>query len=218
MTEIYAVLWDMDGVLVDTTELHYQSWNAVLQPYDLGSIWSHDFFIRTFGWGNTAIINKMFNNPDEAFIDKLANEKEIAFRASIPDNVPLLPGVRDWLARFHSWGWPQAIVSSAPVENIDALIDETGIRGDFQALISATSMPSKPDPTVYLEGARRLGVPPARCIVVEDAPAGVEGANRAGMKSIAVATTRDAGQLTGATRVVNRLTDLTEEDVKQVIS
>ncbi len=216
MTETHAVLWDMDGVLVDTTELHFQSWNDVLKSYDID--WSHDFFIRTFGWGNTAIINKMFDNPDEAFIKKLADQKEIAFRASIPGNVPLLPGAREWLDRFHSWGWPQAIVSSAPMENIDALIDETGIRHAFQALVSATAMPSKPDPMVYLEGAQRLGFSPAQSIVIEDAPAGIEGANRAGMKSIAVATTRDASQLTEATLVVHRLTDLKEADVKRIFA
>ncbi len=215
MTEKRAVLWDMDGVLVDTTELHYRAWTEILKPYDIP--WSREIFLNTFGWNNPAIIRVLFPHPSDEFINRLGEEKETAFRAGIPGNIDLLPGVRQWLERFHAWGWAQAIVSSAPMANVDALIDETGIRQDFQTLVSAWDMPSKPDPMVFLEGARRLGVSPAQSLVFEDAPAGVEGARRAGMKCIAVTTTHKADELTEATLVVPRLTDLKEEDVRKVM-
>ncbi len=205
----------MDGVLVDTTDLHYQSWVTALAPYDLP--WSRGIFLQTFGRTNLAIIRTLFDNPSQDFIDELDNAKEIAFRSGIPGNVDLLPGVREWLDRFHSWGWSQAIVSSAPMANVDILIDETHIRTDFDALVSARDMPSKPDPAVFLEGSRRLGIPPARCIVFEDAPAGVEGAQRAGMKCVAVTTTHAADDLSEATLVVERLNQLTVEDLQKLM-
>ncbi len=216
MTDTHAVLWDMDGVLVDTTDLHYSAWTHILKPYDIP--WSREIFLTTFGWNNPAIIRTLFDHPSDDFIRRLDDAKETAFRAGIPGHIDLLPGVRAWLERFHAWGWPQAIVSSAPMANVDALIDETGIRQDFETLVSAWGMPSKPDPMVFLEGAKRLGVPPERCIVFEDSPAGVEGARRAGMKCIAVLTTHTADELPGATLIVPLLTDLSETDVQQLFA
>lgn len=214
MTEKHAVLWDMDGVLVDTTDLHYRSWTVVLKDYDLD--YSYEIFLRTFGMTNPAIIRTLFENPAQELVDSLGEAKERAFRQNIPGNVSLLPGVKGWLERFYAWGYPQAIVSSAPMENIQTLIDETGIREDFQALVSALEMPSKPNPAVFLEAARLLGVPPANCLVIEDAPAGVEGARRAGMQCIAVATTQEVAALQGATLVVERLDQLTPQQVKHL--
>ena len=152
-----GILWDMDGVLVDTADAHYQSWLDVLAPYGIN--FDRDIFNTTFGMNNQSIIYKLFGKdiPDEEFA-RISDEKELAFRTAIKGKVTLLPGVRDWLDCFYANHIPQAVASSAPMENIDAVLDETGIRSYFQAIISAFGMPGKPDPWVFLEAGKRLGV------------------------------------------------------------
>jgi beta-phosphoglucomutase-like phosphatase (HAD superfamily) len=104
------------------------------------------------------------------------------------------------------------VASSAPLENIEATVDELNIRQYFSALISAYSMPGKPDPSVFLEAARQLGVESKQCIVVEDAVAGVTAAKNAGMKCIAVSTTHPKLSLSAADIVVDNLEELTMDD------
>ena len=100
----------------------------------------------------------------------------------------LLPGALTWFERLHSAGWRQALASSAPRANIDAVFEALAALGQhLELVVSADEVGrGKPDPAIFLEAARRLSLPPERCIVVEDAPAGVEGARRAGMRSIGV--------------------------------
>jgi beta-phosphoglucomutase len=98
-----------------------------------------------------------------------------------------LPGVASWLHRLHAQGWLQAIASSAPRPNIEVVLEALGAAHCFQEIVSAEDVRrGKPDPEVYLMAASRVAASPERCIVVEDAVAGVEGARRAGMRSIGV--------------------------------
>jgi HAD superfamily hydrolase (TIGR01509 family) len=125
-------------------------------------------------------------------------------------NVEPLPGVRTWLERLAAKGVSQAIASSAPPANIDVMVDEAGLRVYFDAIVSGSQLSAKPDPAVFLEAANHLGVSPDRCIVVEDAIAGVEAAKRAGMRCIAVTVTNPAAALQDADIVVDRLDELPE--------
>ena len=106
---------------------------------------------------------------------------------------------------FPKWGVKQAVASSAPQANIDALLDELGIRSFFQVEASGATLKGKPDPAVFLLAAQLLGVEPAHCLVIEDAVAGVEAARRARMKCIAVETTNPAEKLSGADVVLKDL-------------
>ena len=214
--ETWAVLWDMDGVLADSTQLHFQSWKATFDPR--GMVITDEMFRRTFGRNNRSVLADFFGRPPtEEELEQIAAEKEIWFRAHIPGNMDLLPGALAWLKRFQSWGFLQAVASSAPAENIEAQVDTLGIRSYFGALVSAANLPGKPDPAVFLKAAERLGVSPARSVVMEDAPAGVEGARRGGMKCVAVLTTQPASALQGADLVVNRLTDLKEPVMRRLL-
>jgi beta-phosphoglucomutase len=101
--------------------------------------------------------------------------------------MPVLPGVRDWLARLRDDGWRQAVASSSPVHNIGFILHACGIARLFDAIAGYEDVAhGKPAPDVFLLAAKRLGVPPARCVVVEDAAHGVESAHRAGMRAIGV--------------------------------
>ena len=182
-----AVLWDMDGTLLDSAEFHWLSWREVMAAE--GREMSHEHFLTTFGRRNDAILRGLFGDdfPD-AEVVRIAAAKEERYRAlALAGNVEPLPGVRAWLARLRGDGWRQAIASSAPHLNIAAIAEALGIVEMFGAVVGDEDVRhGKPDPEVYLTAAARLGVAPARCVVVEDAAAGIEGARRAGMRSIAV--------------------------------
>jgi beta-phosphoglucomutase len=214
MAEKWAIIWDLDGVIVDTTELHYQSWTAVLPKY--GIEYSKETFLSTFGMNNQAIINILMDHPSLSILEEISHKKEAWLRENIPGNIELLPGVKDWLQRFKDWGFLQGIASSAPQANVLALTKVTDISSYFDVLESAETLPSKPDPTIFLKVAGLLLTPVNRCLVIEDAPAGIEGARRAGIKCLAVATTHPASDLTGANLIVERLDQLNLQTIQQL--
>ena len=119
---------------------------------------------------------------------KIERAKEDRFRRIVRDaGVLPLPGAMAWVKRLSENGWLQAVASSAPRANVEAVLGELGTASYFQAIVSAEDVRrGKPDPEVFLLAASRLGTPPDRCIVVEDAAAGLEGARRAGMFRIGV--------------------------------
>jgi HAD superfamily hydrolase (TIGR01509 family) len=206
----HAVLWDMDGVLVDTAEYHFQSWKVSLE--ELGITLNREDFIKTFGMNNAGILEIVFGRkpePDE--LNRIDIRKESLFRDLIKGKAEPLPGVLFWLRQFKDWGVKQAITSSAPPENIEFLVNELMIKEYFNVLISGSDLPGKPNPDVFLKAASHFRVLPENCIVVEDAVAGVEGAKRAGMKCIAVTTTNPAGALEKADLILDNLEDLSKE-------
>ena len=116
--EKYAILWDLDGVLADSTQLHYQSWVATFQKR--GVEITDEMFKRTFGQNNRAVLTDFFGRPPtEAELTEIGDEKEVWFRARLRGSLQLLPGALDWLKRFQAWGFAQAVASSAPPENIE---------------------------------------------------------------------------------------------------
>ena len=187
MSDLRAVLWDMDGTLIDSAEYHWLTWRDALaaEGYPL----SYEQFTGFFGQRNDAILRRVVG-PDvtAADIARIGDAKEAAYRRMVRERgVEPLPGVRHWLERLRDAGWRQAVASSAPPANIEVLIDVLGARDCFQACVSAEEVPhGKPAPDVFLRAADKLGVPPSRCIVVEDAPAGVEAGRRGGMRTIGI--------------------------------
>jgi beta-phosphoglucomutase len=168
----YGIIWDMDGTLVDTAELHFAAWDR----------------------------------------------KEVLYRAAAAMGVGLLPGVRPLLEGLHGAGAKQAIGSSAPRANLDLILQLTGVAPLLDAVVSMEdTQRGKPDPQVFLVAAEKMRVPPSRCLVLEDAVAGVQAAKAGGMKCIAVrfvghhpeAKLRDAG----ADRVVKSLEEVTVADM-----
>jgi HAD superfamily hydrolase (TIGR01509 family) len=211
-----GVLWDMDGVLVDTGEFHYQSWEKILAEVGVPFDWER--FQAAFGKNNADTLAAFLGRPPDAELLRTVSErKERLFRQLIHGHAEALPGVRLWLESLRSLGARQVVASSAPQENIDFLVDELGLRPYFVALCAGHSLPGKPDPTLFLQAAGILGLQPKDCIVIEDSLAGLEAARRAGMKCIAVATTNPAEALLMADLVVERLDQLKVEDLEKLI-
>jgi HAD superfamily hydrolase (TIGR01509 family) len=206
-----AVLWDLDGVLADTGQYHYESWEQILPKY--GIPFTQDKLRRTFGMNNHGVITSLVGRDlERSYTDEIADRKETLFRDLIRGRIQPLPGVRAWLPRLRALGYRVAVASSAPQANIDAMMDQLGILPYFDAVVSSAGMPSKPDPAVFLLAAERVSAPPDRCTVVEDAIAGVEAAKQAGMRCIAVTSTNPREALSRADLVVDSLEDLKDSD------
>jgi beta-phosphoglucomutase len=184
--EPWAVLWDVDGTLVDTAELHFQAWLKLAN--ELGKPFTRADFAGTFGWRNPEIIPKLFGSHySDAEVAHLGNYKEDLYHAEAEKGVALLPGVSRLLDAVAAAGAKQAIGSSAPRANIDMILRLTQTAPRFSAIVSLEdTRRGKPDPEVFLLGAKKLGVPPSRCIVLEDAPVGVQAAKAGGMRAIGV--------------------------------
>lgn len=185
-----AILWDLDGTLVDSEDLHWQSWEHALGVD--GVHVTYEQFKSTFGQRNDRILREWLGagSTDER-ISRIADAKEAEYRrlAQVHGLTPL-PGAAEWLARLHADGWKQAIASSAPRQNVEVMLRALHIERYFDAIVASEDVTKgKPDPQVFLAAAGRVSVPPAHCIVVEDAAAGVEAAKRAGMRCIGVSRT-----------------------------
>ena len=180
-----AVIWDVDGTLVDTAELHYQAWRLLAR--EIAKPFTRADFTGTFGWRNPEIIPKLWGIHDEATVAELGDRKELYYRAEAKKGVPLLPGVRTLMDALCAAGFRQAIGSSAPRNNLDLILEMTNVAHHLQAIVSMEDTRcGKPDPEVFVLAARRLGIEPSRCVVIEDAPVGVQAAKAGGMRAIAV--------------------------------
>lgn len=208
-----AILWDMDGVLTDTSQLHFETWERVLT--EQGIPFDRQKFHLIYGLKNRDLLPYLTDRPLEPeWVDWIADQKELAFRQALQGHLLPLPGVVAWLQRFNRWGYRQAVASSAPPENVEVLVDELGIRSYFDALVTPGDLPGKPNPAVFLLAGSQLGVPAQNCVVIEDSIPGIEAARRAGMRCIAVTTTNPPEALTQADIVVTTLEQLTEEQVE----
>ena len=183
-----GVLWDLDGTLIDSAGHHWIAWRDTLAA-EGRSVQPSDF-ANSFGKRNDEILHDLFGHEIATeWIESVSEAKEQAYRRLLRERgLALLPGAQAWLERLRAAGWRQALASSAPRPNIDAAFESLAALGQsLDLVVSADEVGrGKPDPAIFLEAARRLGLPAGRCIVVEDAPAGLEGARRAGMRSIGV--------------------------------
>ena len=214
-----AIIWDVDGTLLDSAAQHYAAWHATVTEGH-GKSYTRADFARTFGWRNPEIIRHLIGPATDAECAAIGLRKETLYRESVRrDGVSLLPGVPALLATFAERGWPQAVGSSAPRGNLDLLLAATDTLRYFAAVVSGDDVSrGKPEPEVFLTAATKLGADPRRCVVFEDAPAGVEAAKAAGMVCVAVCSHHPAAAFAAADWVVGELTEVTAERVERLVS
>jgi beta-phosphoglucomutase len=219
--EKYAILWDLDGTLVDTAEEHFEAWKTTACA--LGFDFGREDFDVTFGRRNPEVIRFLFGEHlSDAKIAEIATQKENLYRELAGKGVKLLKGAKEKLVEFSANGLAQAIGSSAPRENLEQILRLTGISAYFQAVVAMEdTQRGKPDPDVFLIAAEKLSVAPHGCLVIEDAPAGLRAAKTAGMRAVAV---RSQGRHTdsellqaGADQVVESLAHLSLDDVWRLL-
>ena len=209
-----AVIWDLDGVIIDSAEEHRQAWQRLAQ--EEGIQFPDADFWATFGKRNDDIIPIIWGPQSRERVQTLADRKEAYFRELIRTTAAPLPGSIELLQGLHEAGFLQAVASSAPMENIQLISDVLGLRQYLTALVSGETVAhGKPAPDIFLKAAKELGVDPGQCLVIEDAVAGVQAAHAAGMRCIAVAGNRDLPGLREAELMVK---SLEEVDVARVRS
>jgi HAD superfamily hydrolase (TIGR01509 family) len=219
MTGNRAVVWDLDGVIVDSGQAHNASWVEMARRFNVPYDPDKDFRAM-FGRHNTDIIGGLWDITDPDTVARMAGTKESLFRQEAMQ-LKALPGVIALVESLRSAGWKQAIGSSAPLANIIVLLEATGL-GDYMDAISSGDdvEVGKPDPTVFLIAFERLGVDPHDGVVIEDAPAGVQAAKRAGAVCLAVTNTQSRQTLesAGADLIVDSLEEVSVQTLDKLVS
>jgi len=200
-----AVLWDMDGVIADSSSFHFAAWQEVFAKR--GVKFTREDFVKLFGTRNDYIVGSVMGNELlERDVKMIVNEKEESFRRKAAGSIKLFPGVVRLLNAMKKGIFKLGLVSSAPKENIDFILGELGLEGVFDCVVFGQEVSqSKPSPQIYLLAAERLGVMPGDCLVIEDSPLGIKAAKAAGMKCLAVTNTHPGEELGQADKVVDSL-------------
>lgn len=214
----HAVVFDFDGVIVDSEPAHYRAFQAVLEPRGLGYDWVR--YVEHFiGFDDRDGFREAFRRAgrelDGDELEALIGEKHAAFEAEMAAGLDPIPGAVDCVRRLGA-AYPLAVCSGALRGEIQPTLERLGIDGAFRVLVSAEDVAhSKPDPASYRLAVEQLGavlgrrLAPGDCVAIEDTPTGVASARGAGLRVIALAGEGDGPA--GAHRVVRSLAELTPE-------
>jgi beta-phosphoglucomutase family hydrolase len=213
-----GVIFDWDGVIIDSSEFHEKSWEKLASEEALLLPPGH--FKKGFGMKNEVIIPDILHwSTDRLEINRLADRKEALYREMIAEEgLQPLPGIVEFLSILKDLNIPCAIGSSTPRLNLEVAMKHLNLEMYFDAIVSGDDVKeSKPDPKVFILAAQRIGCKPEKCIVIEDAPVGIAAAHYGGMKVIGVATTHPLYTLKEADIVVQSLKELDFAKVKELL-
>ncbi|OJX40368.1 MAG: hypothetical protein BGO78_10910 [Chloroflexi bacterium 44-23] len=194
LKNIRAVLWDLDGTLLDTVDLHWQAWQRILSEHHIPL--THETFLPTFGLRNDAFIPMFLGKQvSSAEIERIGDDKERIFRELLHlSPLELMPGVMQLLDIFQHQGWQQAIATMTPYENLAAILEKLPIHSYFDVLVTGEQVQKgKPAPDIFLLAAEQLGVEAQQCMVIEDTPMGIEAAQAGGMLAVGIGAAFAAG-------------------------
>lgn len=212
----WGVIFDMDGVLINSYHAHFISWKRMLERYGLSI--TEKQFSSTFGQTNKDILSKLFPFIDKKKYPILAEEKEEIFRQVIKDDFPEMDGASGLVKTIYRAGGLLGIGSSGPLKNIKTVLQLLKAEKYFKAVVSGSDIiHGKPHPEVFLKTTQRLGLPPSMCVVIEDAPSGVTAAKRAGCAVVGLIGTVSKESLNEADMVVNSLRELNPDILKNLI-
>jgi HAD superfamily hydrolase (TIGR01509 family) len=198
MTRASALLFDMDGTLVDSMPAHARSWEVFTRRHGIAMPVDEVLRKTTGRTGVECIRILMGDDVDEQRAIALINEKEALYRDFFGRDFRAVAGVREFTRRATQRGLKLAVASAGDQHNIAFALEHLELPQPPDAIVGGDEgLAGKPDPALFLEAARRLQVPPAECIVFEDAPFGIEAARRAGMRAVAVCTTHSPAELAG---------------------
>ena len=214
MSEQCGVIFDVDGVLIDSYAAHFESWRRLGR--EVGFEMSEQQFVQTFGRTSREVIREFlpqFSTSAER-VAELDDRKEELYRQIISADFPAMDGAGELIDGLFAAGLRLAVGSSGPPPNVALVLDHLRRRDKFRGVVTGVDVTrGKPDPQVFLLAAERLGLPPGRCVVVEDAPAGVAAAKAAGAKCLGLASSgRNPAVLAAADRVVMSLREVEPQD------
>lgn len=217
-TPITAFIFDMDGTLVNNMSFHIDAWVQLM--HENGVVIERDWFLRETAGNTNAMILRRFIN--EQFTDDeihvLGEHKEILYRGISHDTIQPLNGLHSFLEDARKYGIKLGVATSATPENIDFVLSAIGLREYFDAIVGAADIThGKPNPEIFLVTAQRLGVAPEECLVFEDAPAGIEAARRANMRTAVLLTMLNEDDLTAMPHLVASASDFTSLSVAELL-
>jgi beta-phosphoglucomutase len=213
-----GVIFDMDGVLVDSYHAHFESWQRLYG--ELGIAYSEEQFAGDFGRTSRDILRRTMGDDlrDEQVV-AWDGRKEAIYRELLRERFPAMDGAADLIQSLSADGFRLAIGSSGPPENVALAIEKLAVGAHFDATVTGADVTrGKPDPQVFLIAAERLQLPPAQCAVVEDAVHGITAAKRAGMAAIGLTGTLERHELSAADAVVDNLRQLSPERIRALIA
>jgi beta-phosphoglucomutase len=211
-----GVIWDLDGVIIDSAEQHWQSWRALANETHV--VFTEMDFRSTFGRRNSDIIPHYWHTQSDEDVRQLADRKESIYRDLLRQQAKPLPGALELMHALHDSGWKQALGSSAPMENIQVILDLLAMRSLLDAVVSGEETPrGKPAPDIFLAAARALQLSPSKCVVIEDAVHGVQAALAAGMRCVAVTNGHPNRELERAQLIVPSLVRVTVADLVALV-
>jgi beta-phosphoglucomutase len=219
MSRTLGVIFDVDGVLVDSYDAHYESWKMLGR--ERGFEMTEEQFVRTFGRTSREVIRDCWPHlatSDEA-VKELDDRKEALYRDILRDNFPAMDGARELIDALAAAGFRLGVGSSGPPPNVELTLEQLGRKEAFAAVVTGQDVKfGKPNPQVFLIGAERLGLPPSQCLVVEDAPAGVQAAHAGGFVCLGlISKGRNEGQLAEAERTVRSLREASPGLIRELI-
>ena len=215
-----AIIFDMDGVIVDNHQYHLQSWLSFFERQGI-QMTEAEYKEKVNGRVMHTILPQLLNrslSPEE--IRTLGEQKEIEYRELYRAAIQPMPGLIDFLEELRQKSIPRAIATSAPPANVEYTLTHTQLGSYFPVIVDDTMVTTgKPDPEVYLKSADQLNMPPEQCIVFEDAILGIQAGKRAGMPVVALATThtREELEATEADYIVDNFEGLTTDTLRNVL-
>ena len=210
MKKFAALLFDMDGTLIDSMPLHARAW--ALWHAELGLAYDEaSFFAATAGRTNQEIMADMLPGCSPGELLALAERKEALYREIARHELTLIDGADVVCAQAKAQGLQIAICTAAQPASITVAFERCALGRLFEMVVSpADGLRGKPHPDIFLAAAERLGVAPEDCLVFEDAPLGIEAARRAGMCAVALTTTLPAAEFAPYPNVIATLPDFTD--------
>lgn len=206
---LQALLFDLDGTLADTDPIHFQTWRDLLIDYSLE--FDTAFYRANFsGRRNQEIVKDLLPQLSDAEGTDLSNRKEAEFRTRAQASLTPMAGLADVLDWTNANQLKQAIVTNAPVENAQFMLQVLQVEAVFPTVILGDELPKgKPDPLPYQVALDRLNVAAENTIAFEDSPSGIRSAIGAGIPTVGIASTHNPEELheLGTILVVNDFTD-----------
>ncbi|MFA6084917.1 HAD family hydrolase [Mucilaginibacter sp.] len=208
----FAVIFDMDGTLVDNTPFHFRAWQALFKLHNMGELSKQTYQSEISGVPILNTVKKHFGSQyDDAGLDVLVNEKQELYRQAFQPYLRPINGLENFLAELKDAGIKMALATSSDIHDVEFIFNTVPIRQYFDAIIigSMVSEP-KPSPLIFLKAAEQLNIRPEKCVVFEDSTSGLKAGNNAGMKVVGITTSHPAAVISQvASLVINDYADIT---------